>query len=359
MFGAVAAGVPSFGDLAWKSPVRAVQVGAFPSQITTSQTISRSGVGALPAVDGVTLALGDRLLVADQTNGYVEGIYYVADLGSGSTPWILVRATDCDTADEMVVGATVYISEGTTWAGTTAVAGADWTPTSGDADWQPSPQLIVSMEILTTSGTWTRPSPVGTYRVIVLAGGGGGGGTLATAAGQNASGSGGGGGGVAIKTFQGSELAATEDYTVGAGGQGSVGSFGSDGGGSSFADGKAYVIDATGGIGGSAGSASAANVRTVGGIGGEGFAGDLNINGGDGMPGATIAGAYVPLGAGGSSYLSGQTAAANNATGIQAVGPGGGGSGATAGASLGARRGGHAADGRIIVESYYIGRGSW
>ena len=359
MWGAVSAGVPSFGDLAWKSPVRAVQVGAFPSQSTTAQTVYRSSNGVLPSVDGVALSVGDRLLLAQQSPGYVEGIYVVTSLGSAGSPWVLTRSRDCDTAAEMVVGATVLVTEGDTWAGVQAVAGASWTPTSGDADWQPNPQLVVSQSVFTVDDTWTRPSAIGTYRVVVIGGGGGGGGTLATSGGQGASGSGGGAGGTAIRTFQGQELAATESVTIGDGGAGVSGDIGDDGESSFFAPAKAYALEGGGGIGGNAGTNTSGSTRTLGGSGGEAFGGDMNLTGGDGGNGGTLAGQYVPIGDGGASYVAGAVHAAVAASGIPASGKGGGGSGATASASTGARAGGDGGSGLVIVEEFYIGRGTW
>lgn len=359
MFGAVSAGVPSFGDLSYKAPVRVVQVGDLPSQVGAAQTITRSGNGALPSIDGVSLAVGDRVLIAQQTNGYQEGIYRVVSLGSAGSPWQLQRTTDCDTASEMVVGASTLITEGDTWAGVTAVAGADWTPTSGDADWQPNPQLAVAVETFIADDTWTRPSPIGTYRVIVIGGGGGGGGHATTGAGENASGSGGGGGGTAIKLFQGSDLDATESIVVGNGGNGTTSALSGDGEASLFASTEVYSVEGGGGLGGARGNATSGSTRTSGGIGGDAFGGDQNIQGGDGGNGGTIGGAYVPIGDGGASYMAGGTSAAINGGGIPGTGYGGGGSGATSGQSTSARAGGDGAPGIVIVESYYIGRGSW
>lgn len=56
------------------------------------------------AIDGVTLATGDRVLVKDQATGSQNGIFVV-----GATP---ARADDMDTAFE-VVAALVVVTEGT------------------------------------------------------------------------------------------------------------------------------------------------------------------------------------------------------------------------------------------------------
>mgnify|MGYP003323567940 CR=1 FL=1 len=57
-------------------------------------------------VDGVTLAVGDRVLLAGQENGAENGVY-VAD-GAGG----LSRASDFDSAGEIDGGAHLFIQEG-------------------------------------------------------------------------------------------------------------------------------------------------------------------------------------------------------------------------------------------------------
>lgn len=68
-------------------------------------------LSGLIAVDGVTVSSGDRVLIKDQTAQDTNGIY-VANAGS----W--TRATDADSWSELV-GATTFISAGSTQANTT------------------------------------------------------------------------------------------------------------------------------------------------------------------------------------------------------------------------------------------------
>jgi hypothetical protein len=88
--------------LSWKQAVRAA---------TTVNGTLASAYANGSTIDGVTLATGDRILVKNQTAGSENGIYIVAASGAPS------RATDADSSAELV-NASVYISEGTTFADT-------------------------------------------------------------------------------------------------------------------------------------------------------------------------------------------------------------------------------------------------
>lgn len=85
---------------AWKQPVRAAS--------TVNVTLA-SGVANGSALDGVTLATGDRVLLKNQTAGAENGIYTVNASGAPT------RGTDADTAAELV-NATVYVRQGSTQA---------------------------------------------------------------------------------------------------------------------------------------------------------------------------------------------------------------------------------------------------
>lgn len=67
---------------------------------------------ALPLIDGVQMAVGERLLYKNAGTPLRNGIYVVTDLGSASTPWKLTRATDSDSWSELV-SQIVIVEEGT------------------------------------------------------------------------------------------------------------------------------------------------------------------------------------------------------------------------------------------------------
>jgi hypothetical protein len=85
-------------------------------RVITLTSIVLSG-GAPNSVDGVSLNLNDRVLVAGQGAGAQNGIYYVTTLGSGSNgTW--TRSIDTDTTGELLAGTIVMVTEGTLYQDT-------------------------------------------------------------------------------------------------------------------------------------------------------------------------------------------------------------------------------------------------
>ena len=87
-------------------------------------TLTNAGAQAALVVDGVTVSVADRVLVYQQVDQTQNGIYVVTDTGSGSTNWVLTRASDADTyvinsANGLSEGSTVFVQEGSTGAGET------------------------------------------------------------------------------------------------------------------------------------------------------------------------------------------------------------------------------------------------
>ena len=80
-------------------------------------TLTADANGALAAQDGVTLEAGERCVVLETDGGAHadNGVYTVTQVGDGSNPWILTRATDFDDDAEVTSGAYVYVEEGTTY----------------------------------------------------------------------------------------------------------------------------------------------------------------------------------------------------------------------------------------------------
>jgi len=82
------------------------------SYVSGTKRITASGNGAL-SIDGVTLAVNDRVLVKDQSAGSNNGIYKVIQTGDAGTPWILERTTDADSSADIASGMFTFVEEGT------------------------------------------------------------------------------------------------------------------------------------------------------------------------------------------------------------------------------------------------------
>jgi hypothetical protein len=59
------------------------------------------------------MVAADRVLVKDQSTAAQNGIYVVTNIGSGSSNWILTRATPEDQPAELSGGSFVFVEEGT------------------------------------------------------------------------------------------------------------------------------------------------------------------------------------------------------------------------------------------------------
>jgi hypothetical protein len=220
-----------------------------------------------------------------------------------------------------------------------------------------SPSLLQTMQVFTSSGTWTKPAGLVAVRVRVLGGGGAGGGAATTAAGQASVGGGGGAAQYNEAVIPAAALAASEVVTIGAGGAGVSGAGGNAGGTSSFGP---HVISA-GGNGGGTAVASYGVTHGVGGNGGSGAAGtfspQIDLIGADGSTAVCTAGSVQSLGHGGSGPLGGGQRASTSASGAAGLGApantGAGGSGGFNYASQAARLGGAGGSGIVVVEDLF------
>jgi hypothetical protein len=115
------------------------------SNIAVTYSNGTSGVGATltadtlrvwTGLDGVSTgyAVGDRILIKDQTTQLQNGIYTITNLGSaGVTAWVLTRATDNDNnpSGEMANGDILNTTSGTVNSGKTFVNSTTGTITIG------------------------------------------------------------------------------------------------------------------------------------------------------------------------------------------------------------------------------------
>lgn len=110
----------SYG-LSSKLPVQAATTTALPANTANAgfTTLTANVHGPLPAIDDHSMVVGERLLVKNEGTQTNNGIYVVTQLGASSgpsSPWILTRAADADTAIELC-GSLVTVNTGSTNAG--------------------------------------------------------------------------------------------------------------------------------------------------------------------------------------------------------------------------------------------------
>lgn len=89
-------------------------------------TLTNAGTQVALTIDGILMTTGKRVLIYAQTNGVQNGVYTVTTVGSGSTNWVLTRATDADTyapssPTSLGAGDAFFVTNGDTGAGETYV----------------------------------------------------------------------------------------------------------------------------------------------------------------------------------------------------------------------------------------------
>jgi hypothetical protein len=114
-------------DVAQGLNIHAASYAATTTNLNATYSNGTSGVGATLtnadtqaafATDGTTPSLNDRILVKNQTTTSQNGIYILTTVGSGSTNWVLTRATDFDTPTEIAGGDFTFVDNGTSLANT-------------------------------------------------------------------------------------------------------------------------------------------------------------------------------------------------------------------------------------------------
>lgn len=109
----------------WKTAVRLATAVALPAYTGTgsdsTRTLTADANGAL-SIDAIAVAVNDRVLI--RHHGTDNGIYVVSATGSGGAPFILIRATDCNSADNTFNDIAVKCSAGSQFTGAAFVMSA-------------------------------------------------------------------------------------------------------------------------------------------------------------------------------------------------------------------------------------------
>ena len=99
--------------------VRVSTAAALPAYARVANVITATAVGAMAAVDGVTLVAGDLLLLQHGAAGADDGIYVVDNAGGGAAKFVLTRAVGFDDSTDFASSPImVMVSEGTAHADT-------------------------------------------------------------------------------------------------------------------------------------------------------------------------------------------------------------------------------------------------
>ena len=93
-------------------------------------TLTADANGAL-SVDGVAVAVNDRILVKDQAAAAQNGFYKVTATGGAGAAFVLTRTPDADAASELTAGAFTFTEEGTANADNGYVLSTDGAVTLG------------------------------------------------------------------------------------------------------------------------------------------------------------------------------------------------------------------------------------
>lgn len=124
-------------DAAFKKSVRAATTAALTASYSAN-VLTNTGTLAAFALDGITLALNDRVLIKNQATAAHNGIYGVTTVGSAAVAWVLTRVDDANTSSK-IAGAVVNVDSGTVNGGSLFTTSFKTTDTLG-----------------TTSMTWGR-----------------------------------------------------------------------------------------------------------------------------------------------------------------------------------------------------------
>jgi hypothetical protein len=117
--------------------------------------------------DGIVASVNDRILVYNQTNAVQNGVYTVTTVGSGSTNWVLTRATDADSyglkdPNALGNGDAFFVSSGNTGAGETYVCNTPGVITFGTTN---ITFAQISSSQVYIAGTGLTLSPATTFNI--------------------------------------------------------------------------------------------------------------------------------------------------------------------------------------------------
>lgn len=159
-----------------KSPCRAVSTSNIEGSYSGTPDFTLTSTGASLEIDGVSISVGDRILLAGQTDKKQNGVYDVTTLDGSNI--VLTRSDDFSDAENIYDGVRVSIREGEENADTlwVMVTNDPITLDTTELEWVPymneAPTNSLQEKIFTITGDdskteWTFQHNIGTKNVTV------------------------------------------------------------------------------------------------------------------------------------------------------------------------------------------------
>lgn len=102
----------ALSGLSIKASARVATTGSLTASFA-SDVLTNTGTLLAITLDTISLALGDRVLVWNQTTALQNGLYTVTNIGSASVAWTLTRAIDANTSGLVLKGMYCFVFDGT------------------------------------------------------------------------------------------------------------------------------------------------------------------------------------------------------------------------------------------------------
>lgn len=121
-------------------------------------TLTNSGTQVAFSTDGVSPPINSRVLVKNQSSSFQNGIYTLTTVGTGSTNWLLTRATNYNNTTEITPGDFILLDNGSTLQYTAWIQTATVTVIGTDAI---NFTQFGASNVLSVSGTTNRITSTG------------------------------------------------------------------------------------------------------------------------------------------------------------------------------------------------------